>query len=541
MFKEILNSQTRTIGAAALIVAFANLASRLLGIWRDRVLAGTFGAGDELDIYYAAFRIPDLIFHLLVVGGLSASFIPIFLEYRQRSEESKKDEHWRMASNILNLTVMAVFLCALAAFFFMPWIFKIVTPGFAGEKLDLAVNMSRLILVSPLFLAISNVFGGVLQGFRRFLVFSFSAIFYNLGIIFGALVLVDFWGIYGLAWGVIFGAFLHAAVQAPTLWGCGFRYSGIFDFRHPAVSQIVKLMIPRTLSLGILQFNWIIMTALASTLAAGSLAIFNLANNFQGFIVGLFGVSFATAAFPVLSEAAAKKDFSEFSKTFFSTLRQISFFAFPASVLLIVLAAPLVIVVLETGSFQRAAALETAGALRLFSLSIFTQAAALLMVRAFFAFKNTLFPFLAALATVAVNVILALVFLGPFGVKGLALAYSAASFLNFAALCLFFRKITPLKFFGDFPRLAFLKIIFASAVAGLAAWLVFCASGRLSDSGIPGSSFLQLVFPGICGLFVYAFFALALKSEEMFNFWRVLKNFFRKKPPIPSAISLNGQ
>ena len=248
MFKKIINSQTKTIGAAALIVAFANLASRLLGIWRNRVLAGTFGAGDTLDVYYAAFRIPDLIFHLLVVGGLSASFIPIFLEYRQKDEEGKKGEHWRVASNVLNLTALVVFLCALAALFLMPWILKIITPGFEGEKLDLAVSMSRLILLSSVFLTISNVFGGVLQGFRRFLIFSFSAIFYNLGIIFGAVFLVRFWGIYGLAWGVIFGALLHAAVQLPTLLGCGFRYFGIFDFRHPAVRQIVKLMIPRTLS-----------------------------------------------------------------------------------------------------------------------------------------------------------------------------------------------------------------------------------------------------------------------------------------------------
>lgn len=540
MFKRIINSQTRTIGTAALIIAFANLASRILGIWRDRILAGTFGAGDELDIYYAAFRIPDLIFHLLVVGGLSASFIPIFLEYRQKSEESEKGEHWQVASNVLNLTVLVVFLCALAAFFLMPWILKIITPGFEGEKLDLAVNMSRLILISPIFLTVSNVFGGVLQGFRRFLIFSFSAIFYNLGIIFGALALVKFWGIYGLAWGVIFGAFLHAAVQVPTLLGCGFRYRGIFDFRHPAVSQIIKLMIPRTLSLGTLQFNWIIMTALASTLAAGSLAIFNLANNFQGFLVGLCGVSFATAAFPALSELAAAKDFPEFSRTFFSAFRQISFFAFPASILLIVLATPVIRVILETGSFRGSAVLETADILRFFALSIFTQAAVLLIVRAFFALKNTFFPFLAALLTVAANVLLALVFLPSLGIKGLALAYSAASFLNFAVLCFFLKKITPPKFFGDFQYLSFLKIVSGSAAAGLASWLVFCNSGRFLDSGTLAGSFLQLGFSGLCGLFVYAVSSLILKSEEMFNFWRVLKNFFRKKPPAPPVISLNG-
>ena len=540
MLGRIINSQTRTIGTAALIVAFANLASRFLGIWRDRILAGTFGAGDTLDVYYAAFRIPDLIFHLLVVGGLSASFIPIFLEYREKDKESKKDEHWQVASNVLNLTVLAVFLCALAALFLMPWILKIITPGFEGEKLDLAVNMSRLILLSPIFLTISNVFGGILQGFRRFLIFSFSAVFYNLGIIFGAIFLVNFWGIYGLAWGVIFGAILHAAVQLPTLLGCGFRYFRIFNFRHPAVRHIIKLMIPRTLSLGILQFNWIVMTALASTLAAGSLTVFNLANNFQGFLVGFFGVSFATAAFPMLAESAAKKDFPEFSRTFFSGLRQILFFVFPSSIILIILATPLVKIILETGSFRGAAVLETADILRFFSLSIFTQAAVLLLVRAFFALKNTLFPFLAALITVAVNVVLALIFLEPLGVKGLALAYSVASFLNFAVLCLFFKKITPPNFFGDFPYFAFLKIILGSAAAGLASWVVFYNSSRFLDSGTLADSFFQLGFSSLCGFFIYAVSGLFLKSEEMFNFWRVLKNFFQKKPPLPPLISLNG-
>ncbi|MBU1137184.1 murein biosynthesis integral membrane protein MurJ, partial [Patescibacteria group bacterium] len=190
MLKRILNNKSKTIAAAAVVLGAASLISRLLGLIRDRILAGTFGAGNELDIYYAAFRIPDLVYSLLVMGAISAGFIPVFINYLKKDKKSA----WQLASNILNLMTLSLIAVCVLLFIFSPWLMKLVAPGFSEDKLALAVGLTRVMFLSPLFLGASAVFGGILQSFKRFLVYSLGPIMYNLGIIFGALVLTKYFG-----------------------------------------------------------------------------------------------------------------------------------------------------------------------------------------------------------------------------------------------------------------------------------------------------------------------------------------------------------
>ncbi|MFA6993462.1 MAG: murein biosynthesis integral membrane protein MurJ [Patescibacteria group bacterium] len=325
MFKKLFHGQSSSIVSAAVIIGVAGLASRLLGVVRDRIIAGEFGAGQVTDIYYAAFRIPDLIYNFLVLGALSAGFIPVFIEYL-RSED--RDE-WELASGVLNAVVVCIIGLSAVFFVFAPWIISWLSPGFTAAAQVETVNLTRIMLLSPLFLGISAIFGGILQSLKKFFIYSFAPIFYNVGIMVGALVFVRWWGISGLAWGVALGAFLHMAIQIPAAVASGFRYQPILSFRHPGIRKIIKLTIPRTLGLVVSQINLFVITIIASTLAVGSIATFTWANNLQGFLIGIFAVSFAIAAFPSLTAAAIAGEGERFVSIFTRTARQILFFIIP--------------------------------------------------------------------------------------------------------------------------------------------------------------------------------------------------------------------
>jgi putative peptidoglycan lipid II flippase len=332
-----------SISSAALVISVAGILSRVLGLLRDRILASQFGAGDTLDVYYAAFRVPDLLYNLLILGALSAAFIPVFTGLIARNEEK---EAWKLADSLLNAALLALVLISGLMVIFTPSIMKIVTPGFSGEKLAQVVMLTRIMFLSPIFLGISGIFGGILNSFKRFLIYSLAPIMYNLGIIVGAVFFVPYLGIIGLAWGVVLGALLHMLIQYPAVKISGFRYRFILDFKNHHLQKVLKLMIPRTMGLAVTQVNLLVVTVIASTLAAGSLSIFNFANNLQSFPLGIFAIPFALAVFPTLSHFSAKDDRENFIASFSQTFRQILFFVIPASVLILVLRAQIVRVVL---------------------------------------------------------------------------------------------------------------------------------------------------------------------------------------------------
>lgn len=528
MFKRLFNNQSQTITSAAIILGAASLASRLLGLFRDRILAGTFGAGDELDIYWAAFRIPDLVYNLLVIGALSAGFIPVFTSYLNNQSNLKNDpvpsnEAWYLASGVLNILIVSLILiCGILAIF-TPWLMRLITPGFTGQKLAMTVSLSRIMFLSPIFLGVSAVLGGILQSFRRFFVFSLAPIMYNLGIVFGALVLVKFWGLYGLAAGVILGAMLHLLIQIPSVVFCGFSYRLVFDWGHQGIKKISQLMIPRTLSLATNQITWLGMTIIASTLSGGSLAVFNFANNLQSFPLGIIGLSFAVAAFPTLSQWATKKDWPKFVENLSSTTRQILFFMIPASAMLIVLRAQIVRVILGTGKFDWQDTILTIETLQYFCFGLFAQALVYLLIRGFFALEDTKTPFFIGLAVAGLEILLAFVLVKKFSVAGLGLALSLGSFLLLGLLWFFLRrKIGSL----DEKRIfrSTIKIITASFLAALAAYGMLHLVAPIVNMRTGLGVFIQGMSAGLVGLAVYILVGLFLKCQESITFWQVLKH-----------------
>lgn len=531
MIKRLFSGQINSITIAALLVALSSLVSRFLGIFRDRILAGEFGAGDTLDIYYAAFRIPDLIFNLLVLGALSAGFIPTLIclikdpECKARTlfNKNKNEEAWELVSNILNILLLALAVLSIIGIFFAPTLTRLIAPGFSPEQKIIVANLTRIMFLSPLLLGLSSVLGGVLQSFKRFFTYSLAPIMYNIGIIIGALYFVPEIGVYGLAWGVVLGAFLHMLIQLPLVIKLGFRYSLKLDFKNKNIRQLFILMVPRTLSLAINQINLIVITIIASTLASGSLAVFNFANNLQSFPIGIFGISFAVAAFPTLSAIAfnKKKLVDNFSHVF----RQILFFVVPATVLLLTLRAQIIRVLLGTGHFDWQDTVLTINTLGFFTISLFAQASLPLLIRVFYARHNSKTPFFLGLISAGVNVVLSIYLSKRIGVAGLALSFSIASIINFILLWL------ALKI--ELKKMDEIRILTSSikfSLAALAAGLVIQGTKLLVwpyiDMTRLWGVLAQGLSAGVAGILVYLAFCSLLKSEELFDFWQAIKRRF---------------
>ena len=526
-----LNSKIETITGAAVILAGASFASKILGLVRNHVLAGAFGAGDTLDAYYAAFRIPDAIFQFIVLGALSAGFIPVFMELVE-----KREDQWRVVSTIMNTLIIALGVFAAVFALGAPYLQPLIAPGFYGEKLALTISLARIMALSPIFLGVSAVLSGVLQSYRRFAMYALAPILYNVGIILGAKWLVPIFGVSGLALGVVVGALAHMAVQIPTVRAVGFRWGAWIDLKSESVRKIAWLSVPRLFGLAVTQLNAFAITILASRLASGSLSVFNLANDIQGVPIGLFAVSLATAAFPAFSEFAARGDKEGLKKSLSSTARLILFLTIPVAILLLLLRAQITRVLLGSGKFDWSDTIATADTLALFSISLFAQVLNPLMVRALYAVKDTLSPTIAGITSLLVNVGIALWLDGRFGVAGLAFAFSVASIVNVIMHWIVLRRRI-----GSIGEAEIIPALFQISVAGLAMAVVVQALKYLLaphlnlHTGI--GIFTQGFISGVLGLAVFLMVALAMHSQEAHAIRNAFtKRLFRGKEARPTEI-----
>lgn len=407
MIARLLNFQNKTITSAALLLAGSALASRLLGVFRDRLLAGRFGASEDLDAYLAAFRIPDFLYAFLVIWGLSAVFLPLFSEHMEKN----KEEAWRFVNSLLSAYAVLLGVGGLLAFVFMPQLVSLIAPGFEGAQFATAVSLSQLMLLGPLFFAFSAVTAGVLQYFQRFVAYAVAPLLYNLGIIFGIVVLAPFFGILGVALGVVLGASAHFLVQVPSLLSVGFLFRPGFSVFDEKLRRTFLLSLPRTVGGIAHQVNLVAMVAFASLLPLGSITVFSFAENMYHFPIGIIGVPLATAAFPLLSRAAARMDMQGFSFALAATLKKAVFLALPAALLLFLFREPIFLLLFAVGEFTKEDAQLASAVFGVFTLGILFQALIPLLVRAFFALQNTLLPTIAGVLSVFLNIALAYVFL----------------------------------------------------------------------------------------------------------------------------------
>lgn len=537
MIKKFINSKflnekpTQSVVAAAFIISLAGIASRILGLFRDRILAGQFGAGDTLDAYYAAFRIPDLIYNLMIVGALSAAFIPVFTEL---VTENREKDAWKLSSGLMILLLLAVGALSIFLAIFAPVLMKLITPGFSGEKMELTVMLTRIMFLSPILLGISGIFGGMLVSFKKFLIFSLAPIFYNVGIIIGAVFFVKWFGPIGLAWGVVLGATLHMLIQYPSVKVSGFHFYPIcMDvFKNPEVRKVLRLMVPRTLTVAVTQINLTIIPIFASTLAAGSLAVFSFANNIQSAPLGLFGVSFSIAVFPALSAYAALKKKEDFINAFSRTFRQILFFVIPLSVFIIVLRAQTVRVLLGSGKFDWNDTISTFQILAILTASLFAQSLLPLLTRAFYALQNTKTPLYIALISEIFNIILIFALIGKYGILGLAIAFSFSSIVNMILLIVYLRKKLA-SIDGRTILDSTVRIVAASLVGGGVAQIAKYVVGSQGELDTFLAVFTQLIVAGSAGMAAFALASYYFNVKEFFQFTEsVTRKLFRAKKVI---------
>ena len=372
---------------AAYLLAFFALLSQILALVRDRLLAHFFGASISLDVYYAAFRIPDFIY-ISVASIVSLSvLIPFLVGKMEEGKEAEKE----FISSIFSFFAILIITISGIVFMAAPFIVPIIFPGFAGVSLDLLIKSTRILLFSPILLGVSNLFASITQAYRRFFVYAISPLVYNIGIISGVLFLMPVFGFEGLIYGVVLGAFLHLAVQIPFTWSTG-QLPRIVWPNFFLVWKVLILSFPRTITLSINHIAIIFLLSFASLMASGSIAVFNFSFNLQSVPLSIIGVSYSLAAFPTLSRWYAKGEYQKFADNISSSVRHVIFWSIPITILFVVLRAQVVRTILGSGEFSWIDTKLTAAALAIFAISILFQNIVVLLVRGFYAAGNTYTP-----------------------------------------------------------------------------------------------------------------------------------------------------
>jgi putative peptidoglycan lipid II flippase len=490
-----------------------------MGLVRNMIIARQFGIGADLDAYYAAFKMPDLLFTVVAGGALATAFIPVFTDVLAHAGLARA---WRLASAITNLVVMIVGVFAVLAAFFAPWLVRtLIAPGFNAAQQAEVVSVMRIVLLSTLIFAISAVQSGVLHGFKHFLLPALAPVLYPVGIIAGAVWLAPTMGVRGLAIGAVIGAALHLAVKVPGLVYYGFRWSPVLDVGSAPVRRVAVLMGPRILDLAVFHLTLLATTNLASRLGAGSVSALEWGWDAMQIPETLIGTAFGLVAFPTLSDLAAQNDVGGLRHTLGETLRAILALTIPAAVALILLGRPILAVLYQRGAFDAAATQAVYVALRFFALGLVGHASLELAARAFFAQQDTVTPLLVAIGSAAANIGLAIVLMRPLDYGGLALANSLAVSAEVVALLLILRRrwggVEGRETLSTMGRVLIATLLMGASMAGVL---------RLGQAaGL--SSFWLVVAGGAAGGAVYLGAAYLLRVRALYSLPRALLGQWR--------------
>lgn len=460
--KNLLYGRQANILSAASVIMIMIMASRILGLIRNRVFVHYFSP-EQLDTYLAAFQIPDLIFEVLVLGAMSSAFIPIFT---RKLAQHKEKEAWHLAGLTLNAMLSFFSVIFVLIFIFAKPLYSLVAQGFNPEQIRETVMFTRTLLLAQLFFTASYVFTAILESNQRFLAPAIAPIFYNLGIILATVFGAPTLGLMAPVWGAVIGSLLHLSIQVPLAVGLGFRPVRSFNLKDPALKKIAKLALPRVVEMSFFQARRLTDLFMAS-LVAGGLTYFKFADSIAVLPISLFGLAIAKASLPQLSRETSGKNRESFKLTFSSSLRQILFFVVPVSVLLAILRRPIVRLAFGGSQFDWEDTEQTGYALSAFALGIFAYSLSLLISRAFYALHDTITPVKVSFVSIIINIALGLfLVLGlKLDIWALALSYSVAGIVQFVILfTLLARKVNGFGRYG--LGTAFTKIVSCAALSG---------------------------------------------------------------------------
>ncbi len=545
---KLMYSEIRGLHQAAYILALFAFGSQLLALVRDRLLAHNFGAGNELDLYYAAFKIPDLLFTLFASALSVYVLLPFVTKYRENSGAKAGAD---ILGQMFTVFIICYVLFATLLFAFAPYLVMILFPGLAADS-ETLVNMLRILLLQPLLLGISSLFAVITQLSQRFILYAISPLLYNIGIIFGIVCLYPIFGLNGLVFGVVLGAIGHMLVQLPLILKSDLSFNFVKKLDFVLLRSIFLVAIPRAITLSVQQVVLLVLIGMATVMPAGSVSIFQFAYNLQSVPLVIIGMSYSVAAFPVLANLFAQNKRDIFNVHVYTALRHIIFWSFPIIALVIVLRAQIVRVVLGSGQFDWNDTRLTAAMLALFTIALTAQSFMLLLVRTFYAGGNTRSPLIIALIGASTAVTSAYLFLDWFntsagfrlalenifrlnGVSGtevfiLALAFVLGVMIEMVILIIVATSMFGIKWHGIGTKLT--EAILASLTAGLASYatLAFIVDGINQETFI--GILIQGVVAGAVGVLSAVIVYGILRSKELEEISGSLHSKFFKKDVI---------
>ena len=544
---DMVNREVKGLHEAAYLLGFFAVLSSVLALFRDRILAGQFGAGEILDVYYTSFRIPDILFFTI------ALMVSVFVLVPYLTRHSSKEESHELIASVLLAFGLTMFFVSVVLYPFVPWILEWRFPTiFYGEYGSELVTMSRIMLLQPIFLGASNILASITQTHGRYVLYAIAPLLYNIGIIAGVIVLYPKFGMQGLVYGVVLGALAHLLLQVPFARSQGFLKLTSFKLRIFDTLKIVKISLPRTIGMSAGHIAFFFLYSIASGISAGSVAILQLAHNLQAAPLNIIGSSYSVAAFPALSRLFNEGKIEEFVNHIVTALRHIIFWSFPLISLFIVLRAQIVRTVLGTGAFDWADTRLTAAVLALFILSLVLQGVSLLLVRGYYAAGKTAKPFIvntsSALfmlgcayfltAVIKNSDVFRFFFEALLRVEGLSgtsilmlpFAFLISSALNVFLLFFFFsRDFSPVV--AKLSKITF-HAFSASVVLGATAYYALDLLAPLLSTETTLGIFLQGAIAGLLALCAWAVLLILLKNKEIAEVWAALHARFWKSRAV---------
>lgn len=512
------SSTSDNIAHAAGLTGVATLTSRILGLVRDQVLAGLFGAGDAMDAFFVAFRIPNLVRDLFAEGAMSAAFVPTFtreLTLRGRANA------WRLGSGVINALVLITGLLVALGYLFAEPLVSLYADGFASVpgKLELTVQLARVMMPFLVLVAVAAALMGMLNSLRHYFVPALAPATFNVASIVFALALTPLMPAFGLppimsiAIGALVGGALQVAIQWLPLRREGFTYTPSVDLRDSGLHRVLVLMGPGTIGMAATQLNLFVSTHLAAQEGTGAVSWLQYAFRVMYLPLGLFGVSIATAVLPAAARHAAVDDRSAIRMTVSRGLALMLMVNVPATCGLFLLSPEIIRLLFERGRFTPADTIATAGALRLYAIGLLGYSTVRIASPVFYALGRSRVPVLLSAVSVLVNLTLSLVLVGPFGFEGLATATSIAALTN-ATLCLVMLRIQLDGIGGGPLALAFAKIALASIAMSAAVVAMNRSMYQIASMSSVITQASALVVVILSGLAVLAIAARALRIEE---------------------------
>jgi len=536
---HFIHKEIAGIHQAAYILGVFALSSQFLALIRDRMLAHQFGAGQMLDIYYASFRIPDLLF-LTVASIVSISvLIPFFVERLEQSKERSK----QFVDIVFSFFFVSISILCTGAYIAMPYVTPILFPGFSVLEHEQVIQLSRLLLLSPILLGLSNLLATITQSYQRFVLHALSPLLYNAGIIAGIFFFAPVYGVTGVVYGVLIGAVLHMLIQMPFIISHGFFPQFTFQWEWRTITHLVLHSAPRRIALSINHISVLFLISIASLMASGSIAVFQLSFNLQSVVLSVIGASYSVAAFPALTRLFSKGDTEQFIQQILSAGRHIIFWSLPFSVLFIILRAQIVRTVLGSGKFDWDDTRLTAAALSLFVVSLVFQGLMLLFVRGYYASGNTKIPFIVNICSGIITVITAIILWYLFqyspvlltnlsyllrvsGIENtivlvLPLSYTIGFIINGVLLWYLFQRHFQCSLATLYR--AFGHGILTSGIVGVVSYFGLQVFGSVIETTTTIGIFLQGFLAGIIGIGFGLLILIAIHNRELYEIWEALK------------------